>query len=67
VDVAFVVDGAARALAPSDFPGTSAEASPASPAVSAAAPTSNHLRVRPSRPSAASRASAAVILFDRFP
>ena len=48
-----------RDFAPSDLPGTSAEASPASAAVSAAAPASIHRRVREIRASAASRCSAA--------
>src|SRR5205823_14661552 len=48
-----------RDFAPSDFPGTSADASPASAAVSAAAPASIHRRVREIRASAASRRSAA--------
>jgi hypothetical protein len=44
-----------RVFAPSDLPGTSAEASPASAAVRAAAPASIHRRVREIRASAASR------------
>lgn len=43
--------------APTDFPGRRTETSPASPAVSAAAPASIHLRVRLILTSAASRAN----------
>jgi hypothetical protein len=54
-----------RGFAPSDLPGTSADASAASAAVKAAAPASIHLRVVEIRPSAASRSSAAIALSDR--
>jgi hypothetical protein len=53
-------------LAPNDLPGTSADASAASPAVIAAAPASIHRRVVEIRPSAASRSSDALALFGRF-
>jgi hypothetical protein len=43
----------------SDRPGATAETSAAKPAVSAAAPAITHRRVRPTRASAASRASTA--------
>jgi hypothetical protein len=48
-----------RVFAPSDLPGISADASPASAAVSAAAPASIQRRVREIRASAASRWTAA--------
>jgi hypothetical protein len=54
-----------RGLAPSDFPGTSADASAASAAVRAAAPASIHRRVVDIRVRAASRSSAAIALSDR--
>lgn len=50
---------AAWDFAPNDFPGSSAEASAANPAVSAATPAIIHRRVRLIRASAASRVSAA--------
>jgi hypothetical protein len=48
-----------RDFAPSDLPGTSADARPARAAVNAATPASIHRRVREIRASAASRRSAA--------
>jgi hypothetical protein len=53
-------------FAPSDLPGSSAEASAARAAVNAATPAISHPRARPIRPSAASRSSAAEARSDRL-
>jgi hypothetical protein len=65
-DRLLLLDGSAAAtfvpgldLEASERPGARADTSAAKPAVSAAVPTITHRRVRPTRSSAASRASAA--------
>jgi len=65
VDVFAAVLATARAgcLEASDRPGATTETSAANPAVSAAVPAITHRRARLRRPSAASRASAALDWF----